>query len=62
MGFRVQRRLDLKIRTEPGAGAVGFLLPQYGHAPPVMSLTCVGILTFWDILLGFSFLLTTCLK
>lgn len=46
----------MRIRAEPGLGWPGAsLLPQLGHTPPVMSLTCIGILTFRETLVGFLY-------
>lgn len=56
MRFRASRREGMRIRAEPGLGWPGAsLLPQLGHTPPVMSLTCIGILTFRETLLGFLY-------
>lgn len=60
-------RSDLKNRGRDGGrsghglglGRWDFCCLSFGHAPPAMSLTYVGILTFWEIILEFYILLTT---
>ena len=58
----MQMRAEKKVRAELQPGAVGFLLPLLGHALPVVSLTCAGILMFWNTLVGFYILLSAYLK
>ena len=59
---QMQRRAEKKVRAELRSGAVEFLLPQFGHGLPVGSLTCVGVLMFWNTLVGFYILLSAYLK
>lgn len=59
---QMQRRAEKKVRAELRSGAVEFLLPQSGHGLPVGSLTCVGVLMFWNTLVGFYILLSAYLK
>jgi len=59
---QMQRRAEKKVRAELRSGAVEFLLPQSGHGLPVGSLTCVGVLMFWNTLVGFYIVLSAYLK
>lgn len=45
-----------------GPGQWGFCCLSFGLASPAKSLTCVDILTFWEILLEFYIRFTTCLR